>query len=223
VNDVLASGVFSGNVFTNDTDADGVFVDGALDKSKWTASLVSGTSSGTLTLNGNGSFTFVPSTCGQFTFQYKINPGTFSYQVNGVGHSVALSDDSNAATVTITAPCVFVPVQNVPPPSNKTTKPGNSLAMQWQYKAGTTVVNSAAVTYTITVTGPLPGTTQRVYTTANPGSSSFQYNATTNIWTFNLLTKEANGTNYPVGTYNVQIVANTPGYNSSPVFQIVLK
>ena len=75
----------------------------------------------------------------------------------------------------------------------------------------------------MTVTGPLPEATVRTFTNTDPGSSSFRYDATTSTWQFNLQTKEANGTNYPSGTYNVQIVPLVQGYTSSPVFQVQLK
>jgi large repetitive protein len=67
-------------VLGNDTDADG---------NPLTAILVSGPSHGTLTLNANGSFTFVPQANynGPDSFTYKANDGTA---------------DSNVATVTIT-------------------------------------------------------------------------------------------------------------------------
>ena len=130
--DTLPAGVLSGNVFTNDVDNDGVFNSSVLDTSKWTAILVSGTSSGTLVLNGNGSFTYTPAGCGVVTFRYKVKPGTFAYQVNGASSVVPMSADSNTATVTMTPLCLFVGVQNVPPPAGKTTKPGSAIPMQWR-------------------------------------------------------------------------------------------
>ncbi|MBI4473545.1 MAG: PKD domain-containing protein [Acidobacteria bacterium] len=67
-------------VMVNDSDPDG---------EPLTAILVTTTSNGTLTLNSNGSFTYVPNTgyYGTDTFTYKVNDGSL---------------DSNIATVTIT-------------------------------------------------------------------------------------------------------------------------
>jgi hypothetical protein len=224
-NDTFPVGVLLGNVFTNDTDTDGVFVNGTLDKSRWTAVLVSGPSGGALTLNGDGSFAFISPGCGVYTFQYKINTGTFSYQVSGVSSAVPMSDDSNTATVTLTSLCAFVPVANVPPAPGQLVRPGSILPMQWKYASGTTIVNSASLNYTVKVIGPLPGTTERIYTNTNPviNPDSSWYYATTKTWKYNLYLKEANGANYPVGTYNVQIISNTAGFASSPVFQIVVR
>jgi hypothetical protein len=79
--------------------------------------------------------------------------------------------------------------------------------------------------YTIKVIGPLPATTQRNYTNTNPAINgvAIQYNATTRTWRYNLFLREANGANYAVGTYNVQIISNNAAFAASPVFQIVVR
>jgi VCBS repeat-containing protein len=70
----------NGNVTLNDSDADGDAL---------TATLVSGTSNGSLAFNADGTFTYQPAAnfSGSDTFTYKLNDG---------------QADSNVATVTIT-------------------------------------------------------------------------------------------------------------------------
>ena len=90
--------VVAGDVFANDTDADGVF-NPVLVKTNWTAVLVSNVPSGegVLTLHQNGTFTYSPgSFVGTTHFTYQVNTGTW-----GTG-GPAMSANSNTATVTIT-------------------------------------------------------------------------------------------------------------------------
>jgi VCBS repeat-containing protein len=117
----------------------------------------------------------------------------------------------------------LVGVQNVPPaPIGKTFKAGSSVPMKWQFKNGAIVVNSSQVAHTVTVRGPLPAGPIRIITNTDSGSSSFRYDATTRTWQFNLQTKEPNGQSYAIGLYEVTITPSTPGYASSPTFQMQL-
>ena len=75
-----------GNVFANDTDVDGVFTNGVLNKSKWTARLVDASGAPVsapagLTFNSNGTFTYQLKQ-GAITFFYKIDPGTWTDGTN---------------------------------------------------------------------------------------------------------------------------------------------
>jgi VCBS repeat-containing protein len=117
----------------------------------------------------------------------------------------------------------FSNVQNAPPPASKSSfKAGSAVPMKWQFKRGSTVVDSALVAHTVTVRGPLPNGPVRTFTNTAPGNSSFQYDAATRTWQFNLQTKEPSGQSYPLGTYEVTITPTTPGYLPSPTFQIKL-
>jgi hypothetical protein len=101
--------------------------------------------------------------------------------------------------------------------------------MVWQYKAGTTVVDSEAVSHRIIVVGPVnatytcTATPDPTTTCINPdsGSSYFRYSTTSKQWQFNLQTKDANGVAYPTGTYNVTIQSLTQGFYGSS-FNITL-
>src|SRR6185437_11678204 len=82
--DATLTVVVGSGVLTNDTDVEGTAL---------TAALVTDVAHGTLTLNGNGSFTYTPTAnySGSDTFTYKANDGT---------------TDSNTVTVTITVNAV---------------------------------------------------------------------------------------------------------------------
>ena len=88
-----------GNVFANDTDVDGVFANGVLNKSKWTALLVDASGAPVsapagLTFNSNGTFTYVLKQ-GAITFFYKIDPGKWT------DGTTDISPDSAVVSVTI--------------------------------------------------------------------------------------------------------------------------
>jgi len=108
--------VLQGNVFANDTDVDGVFSGGVLDKSKWAAILVNAAGAPVsapagLTFNSNGTFSYTTSR-GSITFYYKIDPGKWTDGVTDI------SPDSNVASVTISI------VDRVPPTiTNLTVNP----------------------------------------------------------------------------------------------------
>ena len=75
----------------------------------------------------------------------------------------------------------------------------------------------------MTVRGPLPSGPVRNISNTDPGSSSFRYDPTTNTWYFNLQTKDASGTAYPVGFYEVTITPTPANYLPSGPFTIELK
>jgi VCBS repeat-containing protein len=129
---------------------------------------------------------------------------------------------TDAFVLTVRPPILytFVGVQNVPPPAGSTFKAGSVIPMKWQFKSGTTLVDSSQLQHVVSVRGPLPSGPVRTFTNTDPGSSSFRYSSQT--WQFNLQTKEANGQAYPVGTYEVTIAPSTPGFPASPVFRVQL-
>ena len=146
-------------VLGNDSDPEG----GAL-----TAEIVSGPSSGTVTLNPNGSFSYTPAAGfgGTDTFTYRANDGG------------TVSNYSNVATVTIqvAAAYSFYGIQNVPPaPVGSWFKAGSSIPMKWQFRNGAVRVDSANVQHRVTVRGPLPNGPIRNLTNTDPGGSSFRY------------------------------------------------
>ena len=192
---VGAPGVLANDTDPDDTSLAATLVDG------------SGPSHGTVTLYPNGSFIYRADA--GFTGQ-----DSFEYTANDVSRS------SHRATVRITVPggYAFEGVLNIPPPPQKTFKPGSSIPLRWRYVVGPIPVNSAAVTHAVTVTSA--DGTNRVYTNADPGGSGFRY--ASKRWTFNLQTKEPNGQAFPPGLYTVTIAPSTAGHESSPTFQIRL-
>src|SRR6185295_8044494 len=80
----------SGNVLTNDTDADGDALN---------AVLVNGPAHGSLTLNADGSFTYTPSADynGPDSFTYKANDGQADSNVATVSINVGPVNDTPAA------------------------------------------------------------------------------------------------------------------------------
>ena len=120
-------------------------------------------------------------------------------------------DNISVTGTVVIPPATFFNVQNAPPVPPRSFKAGSAVPMQWQFKRGSTVVNSALVQHRVTVSGPIPGGTL-VITNTDPGGSSFRYSATTNTWQFNLQTKLPNGANYPVGLYQLTITPTTAGF-----------
>ena len=111
----------------------------------------------------------------------------------------------------------FVGLQNIPSPLGKTYTAGRSIPLGWQYKNGATVVDSSQVRFQVTVVGPLPNPTVN---NTDSGQSSFRYSG--GAWSFNLQTKNASGTAFPVGTYQVTVKSLTAGYPSSAPFTVTL-
>jgi len=111
----------------------------------------------------------------------------------------------------------FVGLQNIPPPAGKTFKAGSSIPLGWQYQNGTTVVDSSMARFEVTVVGPLPNPTVN---NTDSGQSSFRYSG--GAWSFNLQTKNASGTAFPVGTYQVTVKSLTAGFRSSAPFTVNL-
>ena len=95
--------------------------------------------------------------------------------------------------------------------------------MKWQYKAGSTVVDSSGATFAVSVKGPYPQTgVVDVITNTDPGGSSFRYESNSKTWYFNLQTKKDNGASYSVGVYEVKVTAAPANFLPSPAFQINL-
>ena len=130
------------------------------------ATLVSGTSNGSLNLAANGSFTYTPGTDfnGADSFTYRTSDG---------------ADDSNVASVTITV----TPVNDAPLANPVTLSTPEDTAAIGSFSA--TDIDSAALTYSI-VLGPTSGSAElgpeagQFTYTPNPnynGSDSFTYKA----------------------------------------------
>jgi VCBS repeat-containing protein len=188
-------------VLANDTD---------LDSPTLTAVLAS-RPSGTLVWGGDGSFTYTasPLVTGSVTFTYRARDGSGA--------------ESNLATVRIAAYALYG-IQNVPPATIVKTKAGSSIPMKWQFRDGLVLVDSSAVTHTVTVRGPLgsPSETVRTVSNTDPGSSTFRYDGLTSTWYFNLQTKDASGVAYAPGSYEITITPAQPGYMASPTFGLTL-
>jgi hypothetical protein len=187
-------------LLANDTDVDS----GSL-----TAVLVSAPTSGTLSLNANGSFTYTPNPgfSGPDSFTYKANDGSL---------------DSNVATASVTVKAAYTlfGLQNVPPAAITRSKAGSTVPMKWVFKDGPTVVDSAQVTYIIRMVGAKKS---YEFTNTDPGTSSFRYDATSKAWYFNLQTKDNLGVAYPIDTYDITITPSPSGYlpSTSP-FKLTL-
>ena len=191
--------------------------------------IIAGTTSagGKVDLAADGSFTYTPVSAtftGTDTFTYRANNGPWSDDA-----TVALSVNSAPVTVTInvTTPVavnyVFFNVQNAPPPAGKSFKAGSTVPMKWQYKMGSTVVDSSGATFAVTVKGPYPQTgVVDVITNTDSGGSSFRYDVPSKTWYFNLQTKKDNGANYSAGVYEVKVTAAPANFLPSPTFTINL-
>src|SRR5206468_5493558 len=184
---------------------------------------VSGPAAGNiLTLNADGSFTYSPAPgyFGTDAFTYKAYDGCLTPEVQCSGYS-------NTVTVNITVirfqyDAVLVNVQNLPPPANKTFKPGSSVPLAWQWKVGGVVVDTPDVDSKPSIEIVRPGGGTLTFSPADPGSSSFQYSATTKTHQFNWQTKEASGLALPGGTYQVSVKSGKTGQTYGP-FAVVLK
>lgn len=150
-------------------------------------SLVSGPTSGTLTLGNDGSFTYMPvlNFNGQATFAYKVTNGT---------------QESNVATVTI----AVTPVNDAPVVANDaaTTKIGKATLIP--VLANDSDVEGSPLTIvsvtqgslgTVTINPTTPNTV--TYTASAVGVDTFTYTV-------------SDGTATSVGTVNVTVVANNP-------------
>ncbi len=188
-------------VLGNDTDVDG---------DRLTAVVVAGPSSGTVTVNADGSFTYTPG-------QSVSAPDSFTYRATDGKGGV-----SNVAAVRLTG-YVLVGIQNVPPAAIVKAKAGSAVPMKWQFRDGSLVVDSAGVHHRVTVqstaTPPPPPYT---VSDTDPGSSSFRYDSATRTWSFNLQLKDSGGVPYPTGEYWVTITPTTPGYLSSGPFKLTV-
>jgi hypothetical protein len=178
-----------------------------------TAVVVTGPANGSLALDPNGSFTYTPNFgfTGSDSFTYRASDG---------------SGTSGPATVSITVSApkyTFVNVQNAPPPDGKNVfKTGSSIPVKWQYKLGSTVVNTSLVAQEVTVclvsqTGQCQ--LLATYRNTDSGGSGFRY--TSNTWYFSLQTKDSSGRAYSPGTYRVTIRSMAAGYEMRS-FEIVL-
>ncbi len=129
---------------------------------------------------------------------------------------------SDTFVLTVAGGATFFNVQNAPAVPPKSFKTGSAVPMKWQYKLGTTVVNSSALGHTVTVTG---NGLNEVITNAAPGGSSFSYSS--NTWHFNLKTTfGANLVNFPVGTYQVTVTPTGPaaaGFTGSTFTMVLVK
>jgi len=177
-------------VLANDTDVESA-------PSTLTAVRVTGPSRGSLELLSDGSFTYTPTVP-------VTGSDSFTYQARDEGGAL-----SNVATVRIAA-YTLVGLQNVPPAVITKTKAGSSVPMKWQFRDGSLAVDSGAVHHSVTIYKD--GSIIKAYSDTDPGGSSFRYDATTKTWYFNLQTKEANGTPYLVGDYEIKITPGTAGY-----------
>ncbi|MBX7448721.1 tandem-95 repeat protein [Mycolicibacterium sp. 3033] len=172
----------TGNVLTNDTDVDG---------NTLTATVVTGPSHGTLTLNSNGSFTYTPTANynGTDVFTYKANDGTVN---------------SNTAIVTIT----ITPVNDAPVANNDTYTTNEDTALNGNVISNDTDVDGNTLTATV-VTGPTHGTL-----TLN-GNGSFTYTPTANYNGADTFTYTASDGTATSGTATVSITVIA--VNDAPV------
>jgi len=172
---LLTVGAASG-VLANDLDIDTATAD-------LTAILVAGASNGTVSLNGDGSFTYDPGPdfYGQDEFTYKANDGT---------------SDSNIATVTIGVEYGFnglLSPWKPPSPQPYTIKLGSAFPVRWQYTDPATglVVESSGTQPTVEVLGPLSscnasGDGSEPIQIFTPGNSTYQYDTRLNIHQLNV-------------------------------------
>ena len=161
--------ILTGNVLSNDTDADG---------NTLTATLVSGPTHGTLTLNTDGTFTYTPTTNynGTDSFTYTATDGTAT---------------SNTATVSITINAVNdapVAVSNSYTTNEDTQLTGNVLTNDTDAEGNTLTATLATGPTHGTLTLNTDGTFTYTPTTNYNGTDSFTYTATDGTATSNTAT-----------------------------------
>jgi len=203
-------------VLCNDTDDDSP-------ATSLRAVLVSGPAAGNaLTLNSNGSFTYTPAASfyGNDSFTYNVYDGCLTPEEH-------CSDYSNPATVAITVnrvgyDALLVNVQNLPPPSTKSFKPGSSVPLAWQWNVGGVVVDTPDADSKPSIEIVKPGGGTLTFTPEFAGSSSFQYFTTTKTHQFNWQTKTPTGVALPSGPYTVYVKSGKTGQTFGP-FPVVLK
>ncbi|MEJ2086459.1 MAG: Ig-like domain-containing protein, partial [Acidobacteriota bacterium] len=166
----------SSGVLINDLDVDTATAD-------LTAILVAGASNGTVSLNGDGSFTYdpAPDFYGQDEFSYKANDGT---------------SDSNVATVTLGVQYGFIGLLSPwkpPSPQPYTIKLGSAFPVRWQYADPATdlVIESSGAQPTVEVLGPLSscsasGDGSEPIQIFSPGNSTYQYDTRLDIHQLNV-------------------------------------
>jgi hypothetical protein len=156
-----------------------------------------------------------------------VQPSGSSFPIGATTVRCSASDTrGNTATgsfaVTVTLQYGFVAVQNLPPPAGKTSKPGSSVPLVWQFTLGGMAIDSSNAKPRITITGPGGVTT---FTPGDPGKSSFQPPTLANgwKWQFNWQSVDnATGAPLPSGTYTLSIASQLTGQTFSGG-QIVLK
>jgi VCBS repeat-containing protein len=173
-------------VLGNDSDSD----------STLTAAVATGPSNGTLALASNGSFTYTPT-------------GTF-FGTDSFTYIVTDGAASSNATVTITVNKLvygFANVQNLPPPSTKTFKPGSAVPLAWRFTVNGIAYNSVSARPSVTIRR---ADNSVVYTGSptDPGASSFQPPTASNgyTWQFNWQTK-----GLVAGSYYVYVTSEQTG------------
>ena len=150
-------------VLANDTDVDG---------NPLTASVVASPTHGTLTLNSNGSFTYIPATSsnGSDSFTYRANDGTAS---------------SNTATVSVTVSAADRTAPSMPTNPTATAISSSQINLSWSastdnvgvtgykvYRAGTQIGTSATTSYSDTGLSPSTTYTYTLYAYDAAGNSS---------------------------------------------------
>jgi hypothetical protein len=153
---------------------------------------------------GGGSAAVTSPLSGSFTYTAPSTPttATFSYSVSDGFGGTATGNVS--VTVTLPPPYGFVNVQNLPA-SNKTTfKSGSTNPTKWQWTRNGVAVNTSgqAIVKAYSCAGQPLGT----FTAQNPGNgNSFNFDASSNTWTFNWKLVGPTGANLPIGSYILQI------------------
>ncbi len=172
----------TGNVLTNDTDADG---------NTLTATLVTGPTHGTLTLNTDGTFTYTPTAnyTGSDVFTYKANDGTVN---------------SNTAVVSITVTAV----NDTPVAVNDTYSTNEESPLNGNVLSNDTDADGNPLTATL-ANGPTNGTLS-----LNP-DGTFTYTPTTNFNGTDSFTYTATDGTATSNTATVSITVNP--VNDAPV------
>jgi len=174
-----------------------------------------------ITLNGLTQTAAITAETGAFSASFATgalttgaSPYTITYSYAGDANFAAAGPDTSQR-LTVQPQYTLFGLQNVPPAALIVkAKAGSSVPMKWQFKNGSTVVNSAGVIHDVTIASS-------TFSNTDSGGSFFRYDATTNTWSFNLQTKGPDGAPYPAVTYTVTITPKTAGYLPSQ-FTLVL-
>jgi hypothetical protein len=173
-----------------------------------------------ITLNGVTQSAAITSETGAFSSSFATGALTPANSPYTIIYSYAGDTNFTAADASrsLTASYTFVGLKNAPPPTGTKFNSGSAITLEWQFKSGSTAVDSSQVPHVVTLSGGGMALTFN----SDAGGSGFRYSSSSKSWQFNLQTKSSSGQKFPAGVYAITIAPQRAGYPSK-AFQIELK